>query len=92
MGAERTHSLERTKRKTKPNLLPWFPPPLSGHAILCKQGRGEGGTPRTYVSVVTVSSVGGKAEDKNIQILKFCNALRLEQHARSINLLPRSRG
>ena len=40
--------------------------PLSGHAILCKQGRwGRGALPRTYVSVVTVSSVGGKAEDKN---------------------------
>ena len=45
-------------------------PPFSGHAILCKQGRwGRGALPRTYVSVVTVSSVGGKAEGKNIQFL-----------------------
>ena len=43
-------------------------PPFSGHAILCKQGRwGRGAVPLTYVSLGSVSSVGGKAEDKNIQ-------------------------
>ena len=45
-------------------------PPFSGHAILCKQGRwGRGALPRTYVSVVTVSSVGGKAEEYSIFFL-----------------------
>ena len=38
-----------------------------GHAILCRQGkRGRGALPQTYVSVVTVSSLGGKGEAKNI--------------------------
>ena len=70
MGAERTFPREQIKKKHNQTSFPGYPcqmSPLSGHAILCKQGRwGRGALPRTYVSVVTVSSVGGKGEAKNI--------------------------
>ena len=69
MGAERTFPREQ-KKKHKRTSFPGYPchmSPYSGHAILCKQGRqGRGALPRTYVSVVTVSSVGGKGKAKNI--------------------------
>ena len=40
---------------------------FSGHAILCRQGKwGRGAVPLTYVSLGSVSSVGGKGEAKNI--------------------------
>ena len=70
MGAERTFPREHKRKSTNRTSFPGYPcqmSPFSGHAILCKQGRwGRGALQRTYVSVVTVSSVGGKGEAKNI--------------------------
>ena len=62
-NAESAEAAPRLEAAAKHNRtsFPGYPchmSPFSGHAILCKQGRqGRGALPRTYVSVVTVSSV-----------------------------------
>ena len=70
MGAERTFPRMGKKERLAPTSFPGSPrqmSPFSGHAILCKQGRwGRGAVPLTYVSLGSVSSVGGKGEAKNI--------------------------
>ena len=47
--------------------VPHYVSPLSGHAILCSQGKwGRGAVPLTYVSLGSVPSLGGGLEAKNI--------------------------